>query len=154
MIAVTTTYLPRGRSASRRWIASSVTLALVGPYSSSSSSRDAQLARDVDDRARRDGAGDLEVGREAHRSPQLARGGTRGAAVTAGRRVGAWRSAARIRWVSRRALVSGPTPPGTGVIAEATSRADVEVHVADDPPIDDVDPDVDDDRARLEHRAR
>ena len=38
VIAVTTTYLPRGRSASRRRIASSVTLAFVGPYSSSSSS--------------------------------------------------------------------------------------------------------------------
>ena len=37
---------------------------------------------------------------------------------------GAWRSAARIRWVSRSALVSGPTPPGTGVMAEATSTAD------------------------------
>ena len=29
----------------------------------------------------------------------------------------------------------------------------VEVDVADDPAVDDVDPDVDDDRARLEHRA-
>ena len=34
------------------------------------------------------------------------------------------RSAARMRWVSSRALVSGPTPPGTGVMAEATSLAD------------------------------
>ena len=31
---------------------------------------DAQVVRDVDDRARRDGSGDLEIGREAHRSPR------------------------------------------------------------------------------------
>ena len=37
-IAVTSTYLPRGRSPSSRAIAASVTLAFVGPYSSSSSS--------------------------------------------------------------------------------------------------------------------
>src|SRR5215212_6774610 len=37
-IAVTSTYLPRGRSASRRSIPSSVTFAFHGPYSSSSSS--------------------------------------------------------------------------------------------------------------------
>jgi hypothetical protein len=30
---------------------------------------DPEVGRDVDDRARRDGAGDLEVGREGHRSP-------------------------------------------------------------------------------------
>src|SRR5262245_40497114 len=39
VIAVTTTYLPRGRSASTRRIASSVTLAFDRPYSSISSSR-------------------------------------------------------------------------------------------------------------------
>ena len=155
VIAVTTTYLPRGRSASSRSIAASVTLALVGPYSSSSSSAMPEVAGDVDDRARRDGAGDLEVGREAHRSPR----GWRPVRVAAGPRAAwrpggraAWRSAARIRWVSSRALVSGPTPPGTGVIAEATSTRRREVDVADDPPVDDVDPDVDDDGAGLEHR--
>jgi hypothetical protein len=31
----------------------------------------------------------------------------------------------------RQAIVIGPTPPGTGVIAPATSEADVEFHVAD-----------------------
>src|SRR4051794_34478401 len=36
VMAVTTTYRPRGRSASSLVIASSVTFALVGPYSSSS----------------------------------------------------------------------------------------------------------------------
>src|SRR6185436_19392493 len=35
-----------------------------------------------------------------------------------------WSFAARSRWVSRRALVTGPTPPGTGVMADATSRAE------------------------------
>ena len=59
-----------------------------------------------------------------------------------------------MRWVSSRALVSGPTPPGTGVMAEATLRGRLEVDVADDPAIDDVDADVDDDGARLEHRRR
>src|SRR6185295_31026 len=39
VMAVTTTYLPRGRSASRRVMASNVSLAFVGPYSSSSSGR-------------------------------------------------------------------------------------------------------------------
>jgi hypothetical protein len=39
VMAVTTTYLPFGRSVSSRRIALRVTLAFVGPYSSSSSSR-------------------------------------------------------------------------------------------------------------------
>ena len=82
-------------------------------------------------------------------------GWRRRARVGSGRRelAVACRSAARIRWVSRSALVSGPTPPGTGVMADATSTRRGEVHVADDPPIDQVDPDIDDDRAGLEHRT-
>ena len=39
LMAVTSTYLPRGRSRSRRSMASSVILALLAPYSSTSSSR-------------------------------------------------------------------------------------------------------------------
>ena len=39
---------------------------------------DPEVAGDVDDRARRDGAGDLEVGREAHRSPRRAADGSVG----------------------------------------------------------------------------
>ena len=58
-----------------------------------------------------------------------------------------------MRWLSSSAFVSGPTPPGTGVIAEATFSARPEVDVADDLAVDDVDPDVDDDRAGLEHVA-
>ena len=34
---------------------------------------------------------------------------------------------------SRQAIVIGPTPPGTGVIAPATARDAGEVHVADEP---------------------
>jgi hypothetical protein len=56
--------------------------------------------------------------------------------------------------VSRRALVTGPTPPGTGVIADATSSRGVHVDVPYQMVADDVDPDVHDDRARLEHVAR
>ena len=50
-------------------------------------------------------------------------------------------------------MVSGPTPPGTGVIAEATSRGRREVDVADELAVDDVDADVDDHGTGLEHRA-
>ena len=49
--------------------------------------------------------------------------------------------------------MSGPTPPGTGVIAERDLDGRREVDVAHDVAVDDVDPDVDDDGARLEHRA-
>ena len=79
----------------------------------------------------------------------------RGASVT--RRapgVARWAWAARTRWASSSAFVSGPTPPGTGVIADATWRGRLEVDVADEPVVDDVDPDVDDDRAAAEHRPR
>ena len=52
---------------------------------------------------------------------------------------------------SRQAIVIGPTPPGTGVIAPATCAAAGEVDVADEclPPRDAVDADVDHGRARL-----
>ena len=49
------------------------------------------------------------------------------------------------------AFVSGPTPPGTGVIAEATRLAEFEVDVAYELAVDDVDADVDHDRTGLEH---
>ena len=52
------------------------------------------------------------------------------------------------------AIVIGPTPPGTGVIAPATSRAGLEVDVADEPVVGAVDPDVDDRRAGLDPIAR
>ena len=63
----------------------------------------------------------------------------------------AWAWAARTRWVRRRALVTGPTPPGTGVIADTTRARRLEVHVADELVADDVDPDVHDHRARAQH---
>ena len=62
--------------------------------------------------------------------------------------------AARIRCSSRTAFVTGPTPPGTGVIAAATLSADVEVDVADDAAVDDVDADVHHERAGMKHVAR
>ena len=50
------------------------------------------------------------------------------------------------------AIVIGPTPPGTGVIAEATSFSGFEVDIADQAVLGAVDADVDHDRARLHHR--
>ena len=47
-------------------------------------------------------------------------------------------------------MVIGPTPPGTGVIAPATSRGGCEVDVADQLAVDPVDADVDHGRARLQ----
>src|SRR5436190_17376341 len=83
---------------------------------------------DIEDRPRGHGTGDLEVGREGHRSPPDGTG--RRAAETVAdpagaecRSNGACLSAARMRWLSRSALVRGPTPPGTGVMAEATWTA-------------------------------
>ena len=49
-------------------------------------------------------------------------------------------------------MVSGPTPPGTGRDRRGDLDRRGEVDVAHDPPVDDVDPDVDDDGAGLEHR--
>ena len=49
------------------------------------------------------------------------------------------------------AIVIGPTPPGTGVIAPATSLTGVEVDVADEPVVGAVGADVDHRRARLHH---
>ena len=83
----------------------------------------------------------------------LRRGRRRARSCASGASVGAWRSAARIRWVSRSALVSGPTPPGHRRDRRGDLDRRREVDVADDAAVDDVDPDVDDDRARLEHRA-
>ena len=65
----------------------------------------------------------------------------------------AWARAAWTRWVSRIALVSGPTPPGTGVIAEATRLADANSTSPDELAVHDVDADVDDDGTGLEHVA-
>jgi diacylglycerol kinase family enzyme len=89
---------------------------------------DAQVMGDLEDRPRRDRTGDLEVRRERHRSPPDGTGRRAADPVAdAGgaecRSKGACRSAARMRWLSRSALVNGPTPPGTGLIAEATSTA-------------------------------
>ena len=58
-------------------------------------------------------------------------------------------------FASRQAIVIGPTPPGTGVIAPATSADAGEVDVADQPrlavrPAHPVDPDVDHRRPRLD----
>ena len=125
VIAVTSTYLPRGRSASSRSIAARVTLALVGPYSSSSPSAiprscaTSMIGRGVTDRAmsRSDGKLIGLLGMTRSWAPATAAQRRRG-------RASACRSAARIRWVSSSALVSGPTPPGTGVIAEATVTAE------------------------------
>ena len=49
--------------------------------------------------------------------------------------------------------MSGPTPPGTGRDRRGDLDRRREVDVADDAAVDDVDPDVDDDGAGLEHRA-
>ena len=43
----------------------------------------------------------------------------------------------------RQAMVIGPTPPGTGVIALATSDADAKVDVADEARFGAIDPDID-----------
>ena len=123
------------------------------PYRSNSSSGEAQLARDLDDGAQTRLAGDLEAGLHGLASARYA-----------ARRLRAWpamigwpvccQRAARIRCSSRTAFVTGPTPPGTGVIAAATLAALVEVDVAHDPPVAHVDADVDDQRARMEHVRR
>ena len=84
----------------------------------------------------------------------LERGGSARGGRMPGRSRLACRSAARMRWVRSRALVNGPTPPGTGRDGDATARGGLELDVADDPPVDDVDADVDDDGAGLEHRRR
>ena len=47
--------------------------------------------------------------------------------------------------------MTGPTPPGTGVIADATLLADSKSTSPDDPAVHDVDADVDDDRALAQH---
>ena len=47
--------------------------------------------------------------------------------------------------------MTGPTPPGTGVIAEATRARGLEVDVADELVADHVDSDVDDHRPRAQH---
>jgi len=108
---------------------------------------------DVADGARGDGAGDLEVGGEAHGSDSRGRFGASAREPTA-TRPSAWLRAARMRWVSRIALVSGPTPPGTGAIADTTVAARGEVDVADDAAVPHVDAHVHDHGARLEHLAR
>ena len=72
-----------------------------------------EVARDLDDRTRLDGTGDLQIGRESSSDSSAGHGLFVGLAC-----------AARTRWLNRRALVSGPTPPGTGVIADATWTAD------------------------------
>ena len=133
MIAVTTTYLPRGllglqaldRLEADLGLGAAVRLELVVA--------EAEVAGDVEDRARGDGLGDLEVGREAHAgllwllavwtgsgmAPASA-GGSGRRRRRGGRDAVGLGMAARTRWVRRRALVSGPTPPGTGVMADAT----------------------------------
>ena len=85
-------------------------------------------------------------------------------AYAAARRLRAWpamigwpvccQRAARIRCSSRTAFVTGPTPPGTGVMAAATLSALLEVDVAHDAAVDDVDADIHDQRAGMEHVAR
>jgi hypothetical protein len=84
---------------------------------------DAQLARDVDDRARRD---ERAISRsDGKLIGLLGRRDAAGGRASARRACGVAPAARRrTRWVSSSALVSGPTPPGTGVIAEATSAAE------------------------------
>ena len=74
--------------------------------------------------------------------------------VPGGIRPEAWPRAASIRWRSRIALVSGPDPAGHRRDRGRDPGRGREVHVAGQLPVDDVDADVDDDRARLEHLAR
>ena len=116
---------------------------------------DAEVVRDVDDRARRDGSGDLEVGREAHRSP---RRGVRRRSRASGR---TWRSVGACGSLTLGGADQVGEQQGVGQRPDAAGhrrdrRCDLdrrgEVHVADDLAVDDVDPDVDDDGAGLEHR--
>ena len=150
VIAVTTTYLPRGRSASSRrdrlerdlGLGRAVQLELVVARGRGRARRRRSGAASRIGRSRgRTGSSSISSGQDR------ARGG-----VAASGASGACRSAARIRWVSRMALVSGPTPPGTGVMADATSTADAKSTSPTMLAVDDVDPDVDDDGAGLEHR--
>ena len=152
VIAVTTTYLPRRCSASTRRMPSMVTFAFVDPYSSISSSRSpSSCAMSAMGRGRTE--------RAMSRSDGTAIQWVSGAAVArervpGGIRPEAWPRAASIRWRSRIALVSGPTPPGTGRDRRRDLGRRREVHVAGQLPVDDVDADIDDDRARLEHLTR
>ena len=76
------------------------------------------------------------------------------------RRVGvarsvAWRSAARIRWVRRSAFGEwADAARDRGDRRGADLDRSGEVHIPHDPAVDDVDPDVDHDRAGLEHSPR
>ena len=119
---------------------------------------DAQFAGDVDDRARRDGAGDVQVGREAHRTPRCdVAGGRNGAGrrrqptVVDTRPAAACRCAARTRWVRSRALVRRADPTRDRRDGRGDGGRGLEVDIADEPAIDHVDADVHDHRAGLEH---
>ena len=72
VIAVTRTYLPRGRSALEPLDGRERDLGLGRAVQLELVVGDAEVAGHVDDRARRDAAGDLEIGWEAHRSPRSA----------------------------------------------------------------------------------
>ena len=152
VIAVTTTYLPRGLAASRRRMPSSVTFALVRPYSSTSSSWSPRsramstIGRGVTDRAmsRSDGNGVTAVIGRLPTSCEGARAAARCAP-------GAWAGADEMG-----------QEEGVGDRADAARhRRDrrghgagrLEVDVADELVADHVDPDVDDDRTRAQHLA-
>ena len=102
------------------------TLALVEPYSSISSSCSPSVPRDLRDRLGLDGAGDLQVEAMLRATSDEGWSAPRRVRPWAGRPLGprSWRRAARIRWARSSALVTGPTPPGTGVMAEATRSAE------------------------------
>ena len=109
---------------------------------------DPQVARDVHDRARLDRAGDLEVGREAHRSP-LVRGRFAGVGpAPVGLAFCGPDQVGQQQGVGQRPDAAWDRRDRRGDLARR-----FEVDVADDPTVDHVDPDVHDDRARLEHGA-
>ena len=151
VMPVTRTYLPRGLAASRRSIAASGTLALRGPYCSISSSRRPSSRAIVDDRAGRDGSGDLEVGREAHRwTPAMTVEVERAAA---GLGAGGLQDVGHQQGVGHRPDAAGDRRDRTG---DAAGRLEIDVadeRLAGRSTVDHVDPDIDHRRARLEHRS-
>ena len=117
--------------------------------------RDAEIVGDVRDRTRRDASSDLEVGREAHRSPPEGTGWAGVAEDAADDCVDRGLAFRGADQVGQQDGVGERTDPSR---YRRDGRCDLdrrgEVDVTDDVAVDDVDAHIDDDRARLEHGAR
>ena len=145
LIAVTTTYLPRGLRRLEPLDPGERDLRLRVAVRLDLVVAESEVVGDVHDRAGRDRSGDLEVGREAHRAPRVGgrcgRVSTRWQAPSAADRRGArGGTAVEAGRTGRRLLLAAARPgrggraagrssaarrrPGTGVIADATRRAD------------------------------